>query len=69
MNYKDDILYNKKIIVITTNKYKSDDMVVREIARKLKTTKLANIEIIQVNKDGFEVESNKAWTEVLQIRA
>ena len=56
---------NKKIIVITTNKHKPDDMVAKEIARKLKITKLANIEIIQVSRAGFTVEQNKAWTEML----
>ena len=56
---------DKKIIVITTNKHKPDDMIAKEIARKLKTTKLANIEIIQVSRAGFTVEQNKAWTEVL----
>lgn len=56
---------DKKIVVVTLNKNKEDAEVAKEIGRNLKVTKISNIFVVQVNKEGKRITDNALWTEAI----
>ena len=59
---------NKEITVVTLDKHQSDDVIAKDIARKLKVTNVSNISIIQVDVDGINIQDKKIWTDALSSR-
>lgn len=59
---------NKSITVVTLDKHQSDDVIAKDIARKLKVTNVSNISIIQVDANGINNQSKKIWTDSLSSR-
>ena len=59
---------NKSITVVTLDKHQSDDVIAKDIARKLKVTNVSNISIIQVDANGINSQSKKIWTDSLSSR-
>jgi hypothetical protein len=56
---------NKEIVVVTLDKHQSDEAVAKDIARKLKVSKVSNISIVQVDTTGKNIQNQKVWTEHL----
>ena len=56
---------DKKIVVVTLNKNKEDAEVAKEIGRTLKITKISNIFVVQVDKEGKRITDNTLWTEAM----
>ena len=56
---------DKKIVVVTLNTNKTDYDVTKDIARKLKVTKVSNISVIQVDRNGNRIQDNALWTEAV----
>ena len=59
---------NKEITVVTLDKHQSDDVIAKDIARKLKVTNVSNISIIQVDVNGINIQDKKIWTDALSSR-
>lgn len=56
----------KKLIVVTLGRGADADTVSKDIARKLKVNKRTSIKVIQVNHNGYTLDSNIAWTQAIK---
>ncbi len=56
---------DKKIVVVTLKKNKEDAEVAKEIGRNLKVTRISNIFVVQVDKEGKRITDNVLWTEAI----
>ena len=56
---------DKKIIVVSLAKNETNEYVAKVIARKLKVSKVSNISIVQVDRDGNDIQDKVPWTETI----
>lgn len=56
---------DKNIIVVTLSKNETDENVAKGIARNLKVSKVSNISIVQVDRDGNDIQDKVPWTEAI----
>lgn len=59
---------DKQIIVVTSRKNEADEIVAKKIARDLKVSKISNISVVQVDRDGNCIQDNVPWTEAIMSK-